>query len=541
MMVAKIMGRLDFFINSGDDKLSVSTRDKLVAGFVLLLILLVTLISYRVLLNRGFTDADDYLEVHRAVVTDIPNPSQIFLTAHYGNRYRPINRLLTAMTTHYGDANAEPFLIRNLLFHLFSVALVFGISMTIMNDLWIATLATCLFAFHPANVNVISVAVFTHTLGTMMILLAILILMEHKTRRLNCNWWILVIVGLLLATATFSNEMYLWVIPIYALFLLWQFVQRKRLVFLAVAMMMLLTLCGYFILRQSVVQEGSVTAVGRYGLQPLSQITRNVAMFAIGSGNALDYLLFFNPVDKTVPTRLAELVTPGFSISLFSTLLVFGFTFWGVLILFIKKPRYEVTRFTLVFIMLFILSISVVSVGTLASDTYLYISTPFLAIAQGLILFDLLKNISPHWHYKKVIQGLIVLFAVAVILVRAIGVDYRNSILDDKANRISYLQSELWRATAGFVGDRIAFISPCAPPHGYSIYGGRGMVLIEGSETGFVQLTLNSSRITAGRSNLELLGAGKVKDSATLLNLVVDNQGKMYRLHELSNPVTICK
>lgn len=530
----------------GDGSLYSSITNKLIAGFVLTVILFSSLIPYRTLWGRGFSDTDDFHEVYRAVAVDIPNPSQIFLTTHFGTFYRPVSRLLTAITTYWGGASAEPFLAQNLAFHLLSIVFVFYIVLSLTSNLYTAALAACLFAFHPANVNAVSVAVFTQSFGLVLILWAVYILINLKVAQRRSYWFKLAFVALLLGITTFAYEMFFWVLPTYATYLTWRFIYkgRKNKTYLVIAGMAVLVMFIYLTIRQSVVQEGIIVVAqsisGRIGLKSPDQILRNLALFAVSTGNVLDYLRFFNPVDEMVPTTLPALLAPGLLASLVLNLAVAAITIVVSLVRFVLAPKRE-TALPLVFVILSLLYVSVVSVMTLASDTYLDGAIAFFSIAQSLVLFDLFQSISLDWQYGKVVRWSVALLLIAIVLIRAVGVDYRNNILSDKATRIGYLQSELRRVTAGFMGDKIAFISPCAPPSGYSVYGGRGMMLVVGSETPFVQLTLNSTRILVGRSDPDSLEAGRLKDSETLMNLVVDNQGKMYHVNELSNPVDVCK
>jgi UDP-N-acetyl-2-amino-2-deoxyglucuronate dehydrogenase len=523
----------------GDDNLYLSKRNKLAAGLVLLMILVATLILYRTLWGRGFSDPDDFLEINHYITTQVSSPLQLFLTSHYGNFYRPIASILTAVSTYWSGGNAGFFLARNLAFYLLSIVFLFYIVLSLTSNQYAAALAACLFAFHPANVNSVSIVAFTNTFGLLLILWAVYILSNLKVVQHRSDWFKLALVVLLLGVTTFAYEMYFWVLPTYVAYLLWRFIfQGKNKTYLVIIGMAVLVLLSYLIIRQSVVQEGTIflrSAADRYGLKSAGQILRNLAMFAVGASNVLDFLFFINPIDETVPTTLSAFLSPGLLVSLVLGLMVTVTTIIASLVRFVLAPKFE-TALPLVFVILSLLYVSVVSVVALASDTYLNGAVAFLSIAQSLVLYDLANAISLNGQVGKLIRWSAWFVLVAIILTRALGVDYRNNILADKAARVSYLQSELRRVASGFGSGQIVFVSPCAPPLGYSVYGGRGMVLVIGEETPFVQLTLNQTRISAVRSDPSSLKMGTLKNNDMNMILIVDNQGKMYHVNELSDP-----
>ena len=495
---------------------------------ILVVIILVSVVPYRHLIGRGYSDADDFLEIHRAVTTDIPAPDRIFLSSHYGDRYRPINRFLTAATVYVAKGSSDGFLVRNLILHITSIALVFHIALILTRSQLAAALAACLFAFHPANTNVVSVAVFTHFFGACLTLWAVYILAnQHQSRHLARNWR-LAFVFVLLTVVTFSNEMFLWVLPTYALVLLWIYFRRERSKsYLTVALLALIGLVAYLVIRQAIIEDVAIMARSvsdRTGLQDTAQVLHNFGMFLVGSGISLDPLHFINPVDDALPTSLIAISSPGLLASMAMGLLCTTTTIIGSMILTLKRN----TMLSVAFTILFLLSISIVTLVASASETYLYLPNAFLAMAQSFILVELGALCSSSAQpYRRLGMWVLVAVLVLVFTTRIAGVENRNRILNDKASRIAHLQSELRRATAGFKGDQIVFVPACETHKGYSVYGGRGTVLIRGSETPFVQLTLGRD-ITAELSDMGSLRSGKLSLGTPTRVLIVDSVGNLY-------------
>ena len=505
------------------------------AGALLLVIVLASIIPYRHLIGRGFTDPDDFYEVYRAYTVDLPEPSRMVLEPHEANRYRPVNRLVTAASTAIGGGTADAFLVRNLLLHLINVGLVFGISLTLASNLWSAAVAASLFALHPANVNAVSTAVFTQVFSTSILLCSLCLLVRWWSQdppRKGCT---LALVSVLLTVVTFSSEMYLWVLPTYLIALLFFRgrigTRRARTGALVLAAA---GLVGYLLIRQVILgQQGLPTLhLGdRYGLRTPAQAVLNLAMFLVSSGISLDYLHFIDPAVQTLPTSPGTiLASPGILISLALGLLfttstlvagVLGFAWW-------KRRN---LRLALAFSFLFLVSVSVVLVTTSASETHLYTSNAFLSISAGLVLCELggylsLSNRPLYVVGRWLLVGLILL----VLLSRAFGVENRNQVLSARSGRSQKLQQQLASAVANCQGDEIVITSACQLPQGYSVYGGTGMELFQWP--GFVQLSLDDFSLRTEVVALAGLETGEISLAPGSCVLVVDMEGNIYRYPE---------
>jgi hypothetical protein len=494
-----------------------------------LLILLTTALLYRTVWQRGFTDPDDFLEMQRALVTDAQDPGQIFESAHYGYMYRPINRLLSAVTASLGQGDANVFMLRNQLAYLVSIGLVFGIVSVLTQSQIAAALGAALFAFHPANVNVTSVAIVTHSVEGLFVLFAIFIVCNLKANPSRPYWIALAIVTFFLVIVTFSSETFLWVLPTFAFYLAYKFYKGERHKnYLVLAGAAIVLVAAYLVIRQSRLAPGTAFPLAsddRYSLHSPVQVLRNILMLFVGAGNVVDYVFFFNPVKETVPIDLSAMLSSGLGLSAALSLSVTVATVGVSGVRFVRVRSREAT-FSFVFAVLFLLSISIVSIASQASDTYLYVACAFLATSQSLLLHDWFRSFEPVSGRQNTIAWAGVFLIVAVLGIRALGVNYRNGILQDKAVRIHHMQDELRRATAGFVGDAIVFVPACRVESGYSVYGGRGIALVQWQETPFVQLTLANTHIAARVSKANPTSAVETSDPRTL-HLFVDNDGNI--------------
>jgi len=130
-----------------------------------------------------------------------------------------------------------------------------------------------------------------------------------------------------------------------------------------------------------------------------------------------------------------------------------------------------------VLVLLSLCSISVVSAGGIASETYLFMGNALWSIAAVLLVGGLLKRARVKANSAIATAGIVAL-AIVVISLRMVGTVNRNRLLADKAKRIAYLQSELRAAAGDFRGKDLYLVPDSQFPNGYSIYGGRSLSMI---------------------------------------------------------------
>ena len=111
-------------------------------------------IVYSKVTGAYFCSYDDFNEIHRAAFEDTRQPSRILTTSHFDSyKYRPLNRAITLLTYSVGDGRPFYFRVRNLIFHLLNVALVYGISWLLFKDIFISGIGAALFGLHLLQIN----------------------------------------------------------------------------------------------------------------------------------------------------------------------------------------------------------------------------------------------------------------------------------------------------------------------------------------------------------------------------------------------------
>jgi hypothetical protein len=505
----------------------------------LVIAVVMAIIPFRHLISRGFSDTDDFLELHRAIATDLPDPVSMLLTPHYTNRYRPVNRIMTAATTYLFGLNAQGFLFRNLLFHVLSVMAVFGIAVTLTDNPVVSLITSGLFALHPSNVNLVSIAIFTHTFGAFLILLVVYLLLRDRRTgdplhlKVSHPWLSLV----LLFITTLSTEMYLWVLPVFAGYMIWLFYKcpdRRYLVFASAAVLFVLI---FLAVRHMIIDTNmyAVSSEGdTYGLRGIWHIALNFAMFLTAAGFSLDPLLFFNPVMQTLPIGTDMFRAPGLVISMVLSFILIFCTIFGAVAAIVPSRRNRNNIFALIFLGLFLLSISVIVVSAKASETYMYLPNAFMALTQGILLNELVKIFLANGSVFKN-MSMIIIPCLVLLIVRFYGTDHRNQILADKAGRVKYMQTEVLRALKGGKEKNIIFASLCPFKEGYSVYGGQGIDILMGKgralgrESKFVQLTTGNMKVEAKSMDLfEVIKDNFVHADIGTKVLFIDDAGSIY-------------
>lgn len=97
-----------------------------------------------------FCSFDDYADAHRAAFEDTQEPSRMFTTTHFNTpKYRPFERVLIWGFWQAGGGSPVAFRIRNLGFHLVTVASLYGSAFLIFQSAPLAAGAALLYGLHP--------------------------------------------------------------------------------------------------------------------------------------------------------------------------------------------------------------------------------------------------------------------------------------------------------------------------------------------------------------------------------------------------------
>jgi hypothetical protein len=486
--------------------------------------------AYRHDFGRGFTDADDFDDVFLAR-RYMAHPSNLLLDARDGLGYRPLGWLYITLGVSLLGANPHLLLVRNFALFLISIWLVFSIAYSLSESRLLSLGASVLFAFHPANVNVVSVASWGYAPLCAIALLVVRLLVPianedvgHSARRLPIAW-----VSWSLATLLpFAAETFLWLLPVQALLFFWVSRRTKVRAYIVLGALCLAVLLGHVLLRYLLIGARLVTAGsgGTYGLKTPLTLLVNLGSLYAGFGSVVDPVLLFNPVDQALPRSVAGLVLlPGVTAALILSALVSASVLLWAFAVWLKNRSGDAQRTAapLVLLLLSLCSVSVVSAGSLASETYLFTGTAMWSIAAVLLVGGLLGRTRVKANSAIVTAGIVAL-SVVVISLRFAGTANRNHLLADKAKRIAYLQAEL-RAAAGDFGGKDLYLVPESPfPRGYSIYGGRSLSMVR---TGtFVAVTLDRYDIWARQ--LDPGPCDELPSDSARKVLLVDIEGNMW-------------
>ncbi len=130
------------------------------------LIVLACAALYARVSGAWFCGYDDFNESYRAAFFDAAVPSRILTATHFTSfMYRPLTSALQLATWDAGHG-ALAFRLRNLLAHLISVALVYGIAWIVIGrSISAAATAAALFAFDPFANEAVVVAIWTNTIA----------------------------------------------------------------------------------------------------------------------------------------------------------------------------------------------------------------------------------------------------------------------------------------------------------------------------------------------------------------------------------------
>jgi hypothetical protein len=254
-------------------------------------------------------------------------------------------------------------------------------------------------------------------------------------------------------------------------------------------------------------------------------------MLLVAGGTSFDFLHFINPTVQTLPTSpVALIANPGIVLALVLglSLTMVSLAAAATGLVFLKVPN---LRLASVFIVLFLLSISVVLITTSASETHLYTGNAFLAMASGLVFLVLGEYLfRSNQSYGHIAGWLLVGVILLVLVSRAVGVENRNQILLERSRRSQKLQQQLAGAIAGCQTNKIMVASACQLPQGYSVYGGTGMELFQAP--GFAQLSLGEFSIATEIVDLAGLETGQISAHSDACAVVVDMVGNIYRYPE---------
>jgi len=335
-----------------------------------------------------FCSYDDFDEVHRAAFQDHVNPAEIFTTSHWRSyKYRPLNRGANYLTHILSSGSASAFRVRNLLFHLINVGLIFIIARQLNLSPSGALLAALIFGIHPmANQSVIG-AVMTNTMAYTAYFGAIAAYFAAIGRRgiAGVRWIVLAVLAAAVALYLYDSAIAIFGLIGWAVLLYrwrrgsWPFDPRMRVIGILAT---IAVFASYALIRFLVVPRG--TTGSSTEIATLGMMIRNAVMYTVALINPLDLVLAHEWIGSPLPPdillrRSLPMAVGAILVAVFLVAMSGRIFVW-----FRRAPEtakvvdVERTLFLVAGIILPLLPVLVLS--SHPSETYLYASAAFYAL-----------------------------------------------------------------------------------------------------------------------------------------------------------------
>jgi len=270
-------------------------------ALIICIITLAIAAIYLPFVNSFFCGHDDFMEVYRAKYVNAADPATLITRSHFdGFKYRPLNHALVLFSTLMADGAPWAFRLRNLLFHLLNVMLVYFLSRSLGAGRGAAISAAALFGFHPMTNQTLALAVCTNTTAHAAFLGGLLCLC--RMRRDPRVIWPAVAV-LLLGAGLFLYEPALMLLPVFGFWIMWWRFKGERLAGGTNNLLLfwggaLLVVGAYFLLHSLYVPEGRSAA-----LAPIAAVIRNSIASVAGLLLPVDPILLHDWLGIALPSR----------------------------------------------------------------------------------------------------------------------------------------------------------------------------------------------------------------------------------------------
>lgn len=489
-------------------------------------LLLAAVIHGRVL-GSPLLGFDDFGHAERAQFADRQNPKEIFTTSHFGgSKYRPLGRVALYLCQLWDDA-ALAHRLRNFLFHLVAIALIYGIGLKLGASHEVAGLAATLFGVHPLIHQNVSAASFINTMAYSFMLGALYLFLSAY-RSLRASGIQLFGVSLLMVLALLSYEATIIMLGCAGLYVLLQWREQvapangwKKFLLqsaaaLSVPVIILLAI------RQLFVQA-------KMPITPAGVILKNLILY-LGSLVLPVDLLFLNTVfDFPMPQELMR--DAGFLFLL--GFLVVGF-FVALTGLTVAVWRQEGLRQALRVIpwarVCWLLAAAVLSLLPFLvftdhlSETYQYLPVAFFSLLLTFSLASLLRESL----YFRVTLGLLIILATSASYLRSNRVQHSAQIAERIVSETTRLVNQPAAQKLWFAAEPNSLLASQM-----GIYGLKGLNTIDLQDNGFfsmqsaLRLRLNDDSIQAAAVSFEELT--KRCTDTSLVCLTVSDEGQVRR------------
>jgi protein O-mannosyl-transferase len=166
---------------------SISPKQKLL---LLGLLLIITAGLYVPALKNEFNNWDDeqYFVENPNIALNSANIRKSFLQGETHRMYVPLTALSNSINYHFSGLNPRPYILTNIIIHLFNIILVFVFISLLIKNPFVAFAVTALFALHPMQVESVAFASGRRDILYVLFYLLCLIFYIAAAERRKGNW-----------------------------------------------------------------------------------------------------------------------------------------------------------------------------------------------------------------------------------------------------------------------------------------------------------------------------------------------------------------
>jgi hypothetical protein len=364
--------------------IAVQTR---IHGLIVLSIVIVSGLAYLPLARANYCGFDDTLELQRLTFHDPGSIGNDFHTvlADAINKYRPFLTTLNRITLHLGHSAAALFRARNIVAHLLTSMVLYGIGFLLFDSIPVAAAAALLFSLHPLTNQAVAGGMWVITPANLCLFLSFFLFQLS----LRPGRWRLASLAASLTIGPLGVLIYDPVIFLYGLIplylCLWVILERKlppvrHLVVLAA--MLVGFLVAWFSLRAAILPPI------RSQVTPINTILKNVLIYSVGLTQVFDPILSTDLLRTPLPKEAlsGDFDLGWLAIIMLPTAIVLAALVWTI-------PRWRANlgrRDVIIFGFLLVAwagsLVPYLFFSTHASETYNYVGIAFLALLAARML-----------------------------------------------------------------------------------------------------------------------------------------------------------
>ncbi len=345
-------------------------------------------VLYQRIPGTYFCGYDDFNEIHRAAFEETKQPIRILTATHFNSyKYRPLSHALNFVTYKLSNGSATLFRIRNVLFHLMNIALVYGIGWLLLKSYLTSGAAALLFGVHPLVNQPLVAASFTIPGAHIGFLFSIFCFVLAVNKKKGWSMWLcLALFASWLAILTYESSISTF--PIMIAYLVIRCATQRKMpvspVFLkAFALGTVLVVGSYLGMRTLFVEVAAKQAV-----PSIQTMTKAAVMYSASLVLPVDSVLANEWFGAPLPSEIQFGAIPKVWLALFLVVI-----FATIVVVMLRKQIIERLYSSEWASLLFLLAASILSLlpyivlTPKPSETYVYLTVAFF----GLFVCGLLK------------------------------------------------------------------------------------------------------------------------------------------------------